>query len=738
MAKLDGSAMLRVRKYGIPAAIAALLLLAALLLFTGKERVPTLQEMGLPLPSPVRLSLYEGEEWRPRQTDAEGFAPVLENRGYALYLNPETSVIALRNKQSDYLWRSNPQKEKLAHETVKGTLLSNLQSPFILEYHERGKTQRSITNATNKDITKTYRIAAEGLQVTYSFSKLKISFTIQYALTEHGMEVRVPATGIREAGDHFMISLQVLPFFGAARNEDEQGYLFVPDGPGGIIRFDENRTLAGLGYRYPMYGNDLTNQPVKPDNVREATITYPVFGLKRGSEAFVAILKDGKFDSLIKAQAAGTVSSFNTVGAEWTYRVEYGQRLSQLSPPVNTIQQKRIEQDRVIEYRLLSGENVGYVEMAQAYRTYLQQNGDLRKKMDQEQKLPLQLTIVGGSSGSTAVGRRYAAATTFAQAEEMISELSAGGVEAMDITLRGWQAGGAAGQTGIFPAEQALGGNKGARSLVEKAHQLGYKVLFEQDFVRYSEDAKEASPRTDGIRGLDGSAVLQKGMFVIAPEQSAGRAYMAVDKLQSLGADGVKFAGYGEDVYKDYHPDRQLEREQTALLFRGAMEYAGQQLGHAAATGGGDYILAAADSIHELEFESSYDFNIDETVPFYPIVLHGLMPYSFTAGNLRDRYQDHFLKAIEYGAVPSFIVTDEPSIHIRYTLSGELFSTHFAKWKERILQEYTAFKKLSAVHGQAIVGHRKLENGVYATEYEGGTQTIVDYNTSTFRVIREE
>ncbi|GGD57278.1 DUF5696 domain-containing protein [Paenibacillus nasutitermitis] len=740
MFEVGGQLMRRIRPTGwIVIAAVFMLLLVWGIRASGSEHVPDLDEMKLEIPSKAFLPAALGENWVPGQPDADGYIQVDENKRFVLYLDPAAGGgIAVRNKQSGYLWRSSPTAEQLAGEKVKGLLLSNLKSPFILEYHEAGKTQRQKVNAADKNMTIGYQRAASAVQVDYSLPKLKLSFAIRYTLTGEGLEVSVPSQSIREEGSMFIVSLQVLPFFGAVQSGGgDSGYLFVPDGPGGLIHFDDNRTPGGKGYRYPLYGSGLTGN-TDAEKVRQTSVAYPVFGLKRGNDAFVAVMKSGQYESYVTAQPAGIVSSFNAVSVEWVYRNEYGQRLSKLSAPVNTIERERLDRDRTVEYRLLSGSDVGYVEMAASYRSYLQDAGRLPGMIGPGEKIPLELTLLGGNSGKAAFGSRYAAATTFKQAEAMVGELKEGGVERMNIILQGWEKGGDRGQPDIFPVEQALGGSKGAEAFIDRMHESGYKVLFEHGFVWYDEAADGISARTDGIRSMDGTVLLMDGDIAMAPARSAGRAYQAVNELKQLGADGILFGSYGSLLYHDRNQAAKAERDDTAALFESVMRYAQRQLGSASVNGGYDYTLGSVDGIARLPFETSYDMNVDETVPFYPIVLHGSLPYSFSPGNLRDRYDEELLKSIEYGAVPSFVLTYEPSINIRYTLSNDLYSTHFTKWKDRVIAEYGKFVELSSVYDQMIVGHRKKAEGIYITTYANGIQVEVDYKTLTFRVDKED
>jgi hypothetical protein len=189
-------------------------------------------------------------------------------------------------------------------------------------------------------------------------------------------------------------------------------------------------------------------------------------------------------------------------------------------------------------------------------------------------------------------------------------------------------------------------------------------------------------------------------------------------------------------VFNDYDPAGKTTREDAIKIYEGLLDYTREQLGSAGVYRGNDYSIDEVDYIDDLPNDSSYDFMIDETVPFYPIVLHGYVPYSFgDGGNLRNDVQTEFLKSIEYGAMPTFFLTYEESRKMMdLNIWFYLFSSQYEKWADRIGQEYGQFDSLAKLYAQKIVDHEKLADKRFATTYEDGTRVIVDYDRGTFEV----
>ncbi|OXL86093.1 hypothetical protein BCV73_25685 [Paenibacillus sp. SSG-1] len=692
-------------------------------------------QTGIAANLPTPDALYEGDPWKPA-AGADGYALALENEHYALYVRPDNTQIAVLDKASGYRWTSNPTKEELAGETVKGQLLANLQSPFLLT-HVRTQGADQTVRETLSNQTAGMQIAMirkpEGLQIEYLFPAKQLGFVMQYELTDSGLKVKVPAAGIREEGASALFSLDVLPYFGAAPAK-ENGYVFVPDGPGGLIRFDQEHASLTRGYSHQVYGSEVTNEENGTrTGERREDIAYPVFGLKKGDHAFLAVMTKGEDSANVSAVAPGLKSSFYQVFSSQIYREEYLYRMSRLAAPSKAVQKERLNRDREVEYRFLNGADADYVGMAGAYRSYLQETGRLTEALKPVEHVPLYLKIMGGNY-EKAFGRiRYVAATTFEQAGEIVSTLQSKGVASLRTIFYGWQNEGDYNMEKRFPIDPALGGEDAAKTFISGMKERGVPVSFSEDFL-WVDSHSSFSGKTDAIRGIDGTAYVDDDWYIAKPAYTAVTAADTVNRLKKLGVDGIHFSGIGEMLLNDYEPSGIQTREYAKTVYDGLLKYTREALGSASVNQGDAYALGQTDYIDGLPSESSYDFMIDETVPFYPIVLHGFVPYTFGDGNLRDDEDAEFLRAIEYGALPSFFVTHDDSRKLKDTPSNFLYSSRFDKWERRIEEEYAKFDSLSQLYAMKIIGHEELSGQKYATTYEDGTRVIVDYGVKDFTV----
>jgi hypothetical protein len=726
------------------AAIAfCLLLILGLVFFLQKDELSpakALELTGIAEPVASRSPLYEGEAWSPA-AGPDGFAEAASSEDFTLYVDPASTQIVLEDKRTGYKWRSNPAEEQLASETVKGVLLANLKSPFVLTYvRTQGKDQtiREVLNAGDPKIETSMIQAENALQVSYAFPERQLSFSIQYELTPKGLKVRIPTQGIKEEGEYAIFTLDLLPYFGAATSA-EDGYIFVPDGPGGLIRFDSERAGVSRGYIHQVYGLELTNTGNwSRSGERRENIAYPVFGMKHGNNGFMAVLTEGGGSANIAAMPPGLKSGLYNVYTNQIYREEYLYRMSRLAAPLKAVQKQRLDTDREVEYRFLNGEDAGYVGMAKAYREYMTETGKLKEPLKPVEHTPLYLKIMGGNYTEAFNKIKYITATTFPQAKEIVNGLVEQGVPNIKVIYYGWQNQGDYDLYDRFPIEESLGGEEAAKDFISSMSQKGIDVMFEDDFVWIDSESSDLSGKTNGIRGIDETVFVDEGWFISKPARTVAMAYETIQKLKDIGVSGLLFNWIGEMVFHDYDPDGIATRSDTIAVYDGLLAYAKKTLGSSAVYRGNDYTVGQADFIAGLPAESSYDFMVDETVPFYPIALHGYVSYAFGDGNLRNDVETEFLKAIEYGAVPSFFLTHEDSRVLKYTGANFLFSSQYEKWTERILKEYKDFDALSSVFAQKIINHEKLSKDRFATVYEDGTRVIVDYGSKTFAVEKGE
>jgi hypothetical protein len=141
------------------------------------------------------------------------------------------------------------------------------------------------------------------------------------------------------------------------------------------------------------------------------------------------------------------------------------------------------------------------------------------------------------------------------------------------------------------------------------------------------------------------------------------------------------------------------------------------------------YALPYADYIMDAPINEYGNEMIDEHVPFYQMVIHGLIPYSGPSVNLAGDWKKTVLRAVETGSGLNFTLIKQNQDVLMETYFNDLYSCDFDTWFDKTVEEYSKVSAvMSKTAGKQMTGHAKLAEGVYETSYEGGVKTVVNYN----------
>jgi hypothetical protein len=686
------------------------------------------------------------------------FRKAAANGSFSLWFEPQTGRISLRDdKGGGAMLAGSPAAEELARETVKGQWKSNLSSPLLFRYLKENETKETQGNLVDQPLRVEWRAIPDGVGILYAVDGLGFRFYVEYVLHDDGMSVSIPENGLLETTANKLVSVELLPFFGAVPAGGD-GYLLVPDGPGGLISFDASRNSLVAAYDSPVYGTDRA-VPQSGSEPARSPINYPVFGMNRGENGFVAVIDRGEYRASVYASPAGLHTGFHAAGAKFAVRRPYNKPtgLNKKQTAYETFIQSA---EMGVRYIVLQKGQTDYVAMAKAYRAYLSARYRLSPISDTNGEPPLYLDAVLAATESARLKDRTVVATRLDRVRVLADTLLARGVGRLEIGLVGWSAGGYPGKLPArFPVEPGVGGEPELRALLatEEPGKVGF---FLADTFRLAADTRgNGFGMKDAVRMLD-RRILQiqpawdwygkpSAFFLVRPPAMEAALEKTLPAYKRLGASGIGFMGM-DRADGDYGSGSPWTREQTAQSFRRLLERTADEIGRVMLYGSPAYALGSVTHMAHMPLETNYDFVVDEQVPFYPIALHGLVGYSGPPGNVRGDRDKEFLRAIEYGALPYYAVTDESPRLLKKTPFSYLYSSRFDEMLDDIVEEYRAFAEAGrGVWGRTIEGHRRLAEGVYETFYAGGRTVWVNYNdwpfaldgqrveASSFRVVKE-
>ena len=686
------------------------------------------------------------------------FTVAAENTRLQLLVHQNSGHFLVKDKRDGNVWRSFPSLEGWKDKENTDTWKKHMQSPVFIKYVEFNvrKDQVKETNVIDQKSTiEQFQLTENGFRLTFSMPKIGFIIPIEVNLKDDYVETKVLEAGFKDGksaeemkqfeaenkkkkdNDARITGIRLYPFLGSATSEQENGYLFIPDGPGTLVQFKRDRPPNNNFYFERVYGDDLAFSNNNNSFSIRQPVRMPVFGIKSGEQALLAVIDQGAEYANVLAAPSKSMNQYNWATAEFTYRQRFFQPTDKRKlNGFQTFSRARTEGDRSVRYYFLDRGASDYVGMASRFRQFLMEDAGLSPIKTEDDNISLQVHLLGADSRKGFLWDSYEPLTTTTQAEEVVNELTSIGVKKMSIAYSGWQKGGFSETGGHFPVDSGIGGNDGMSHFIDFAHAKGHRVTLDGSSYTFNNNGRDGFRSSrDGLQDL-GAVVIQfrehEGKStLVSPRFMEEVMLKDLNKAKQLGVDGLTLGyGIGAFLNSDFNERYKATREDARKIQENVFAKTKEQLGSADVTNGNFYALKYVEHVHGLSDENSFDLFVDDTVPFAQIALHGLVTYSSWYANVTDNYGTYLLKNIEYGAIPAFMLTHAQSQELIGTRSlFNYYSTYYKDWAEEIAKQYSRFNEaLGDVQNEFIVGHRTLAEGVNETEYANGKRIIVNYN----------
>jgi hypothetical protein len=681
------------------------------------------------------------------------------NEHLALDFYPETAEIAVTDLSSNMIWASNP-PDRVTDSIAKGTKKTDLSSQLLLDYvDEQGKPFSVNSYAGSvQERAFSWKKVEDGVEVVFTFPKTGFTVPVRYTLNGDAFIATVLTDRVEQRGEYSLVNIGLLPFFGAGSIND-QGYLFVPDGSGALIRFNNNKSIY-RSYNEKVYGGDKALDISEQGALKE-DIKLPVFGLKKNDHAFVAVIHQGEYQAGIAAEVSGKNNQYNSV---YSYLNLMEFETNVLMPgSLNEKQVVRASRSLAgdvpfeVRYYFLDGDQADYTGMANRYKDYLKKEKGVRPVVrPQKTGIPLHLEFLGGiKKRDTFLGIPFNTVevlTSYSDVLEAAKNLKERGIGNLSISLDGWMSGGMKDEVPTsFDAERKLGGRKGFENMIDGLRAWGIAFYPAVDPIRLFEGGNGFSRFFDTVKGISRAPVVKyefrlgsgaknkdtKPWYLLRPESVKEAVEKIAKAAEREGVQHLALREIGRTVYSDFRRSA-IPKNDTGKWWEEALKSAkarvpGLLFDHASA-----YTFPYADHISNVPLYSSRFDVEDETVPFYSIAISGLIPAYGEPINLSSEPENYLLKLIETGTFPAYRLIAREGALLVDTDFDSLYSGDFSLWFDDIVEQYRMLDDaLRQVAGQAIVGHEKVAEGVYRTTFANGKSVIVNYNAESVAVGRD-
>ena len=523
--------------------------------------------------------------------------------------------------------------------------------------------------------------------------------------------------------------------------------MFIPDGNGALIYLEDNEKRFNTGYSSMIYGDDIgfTESSVanllwgRYEMLNDQNLTLaPVYGIAHTDDdmAYLAIVEDGAERATIEAQPNGVNVQYNRAYAKFLLRKRYTQPTSNnsTSGSFHLVEADRSHSDLTMRFLFLNGEDANYCGMANAYREYLLDRGELVLQEDNSYRT--RIDFLGTEREEFLIGTKAVTMTTVEDIYEIYEDLAGVGVTDLFSLYKGWQKGGLYDlPITAYKADKNIGSTKELTQLIKDAESKNISFFLYNDALRINPDEQNA---TFNVIKKVNKKVFEESTYkevydtfrYLTPTRSNTLLNKFAKSYTKQGVGNVALAGITNTLFTYTYSNVAYSRFQAADSYGKAVEEldASTKLVMEEPFA---YLWKNAEAFIDMPVYMSNYLYEDESVPFLSIVLKGVMPVYADYVNFEANKEEFFLKLIETGSYPSFYITKESAADLIYTNSSDIYSSQYDVYKDEILQYTTELKAVSeAVAGAVITGHKILDNGVRIVTYSNGTQIYLNYSSA--------
>ncbi|MDE5590570.1 MAG: hypothetical protein K2J60_15765 [Acetatifactor sp.] len=710
------------------------------------------------------LSGYEyepGSPFTPKQEAAgnvPGFVLVDESEYLKLYTDTATANVAVYDKRNGSITYTNPlnaEEDSIANKAN----INFLKSQFILQYYNADVKSNNLDSYSQSVAKGQFSEESIGNGIRYIYQvgdltegQIHFDVPLEYRLNGDKLEVSIPVSGIGEYGGGYIYRIQLLRYMGAAHNSEE-GYLVVPNGSGSLIRFNNGKTSAANYTQYIYDIDPMTANYTTTENTYSAKL--PVFGICRQDRSLLVTVEDGATTALITAGVSGNYNDYNYAYPTFVLRnIDNLRMFGNSTTDVFVMEPDMYDINTKVSYSFLGEAYKGYSGLANYYRERLITEGQLTPQT-QGGDIPFYYDVIAGVKETAHfLGVQYLhtfVMTDFDDAEAMAKELSEAGIINQVMNLQGWFNGGyyhdAADKVKVMGK---LGGKSGLKDLNKTMTDLGgrlyadvafQQVTFADDGFNYNAESSryygagfvasfgQVNPTT--LRNTSGLDYMETKYDLLSPKFLPRYVGKFAKKIEKYELYGVSLRDMGNVLTSDKKRTEIINREEALDILQAqfdVLENTGKKL---MTNGANAYSFPYSTDIINVPIESNKYQIVDESIPFYEMVIHGCISYSTDLLNFQDEEDmtGIVLKMIEAGASPHYVFTWKESSRMKDTGLNRYYATTFDVWKGEAAEIYSRVNDaLKHVSGSIMTGHEILESGVRKITYDNGVILYINYD----------
>lgn len=674
-----------------------------------------------------------------------------QNDALEMYINTEDNcIITIRSIKDGSIWTTTPQAYD-TDTTAEGNIRNEMVSHLLVDYVDAKNNKSSVSSRISSIKRGTYKIrkfkAGTGFQIEYDFSRESEEFIIpvNYELIDNTLRVEVLFDKVKEYGNTRITDITVLPFFLSGYQSDG-GYLFLPDGSGMVMNFETTNQWAS-SYEEMIYGRDYSKTMMKETDSKEI-ISLPVYGAKIGDTAITAIIEQGDFNASLGANPAGKYCRYANAYSKFIFRQSDLTVLADKdwnAREIAIVKPAPVAINPKIRYCFSTGDEADYNGMAKIYRNYLMETKGYKRIEDTSKPPSLNIEFFGLTKKQESflgiMVNKKVIATDFDDIQNIIEKFNQIDKININAILLGFDNGGYNGKYDKkVNFDRAVGGMNGFVKLQENAEVLHatISVAYSPMIVyqnakfmfRFNNTAKTMDRRYIPFNTykLSTGEMLNSGAYFLSTKKVTAYSDRYIDSSKSDNIS-IAFESAGNKLYTDFNENNFTDRTQIASSIRDSVENASNKGLFTIVYGGNEYTAQAARHITDIPVSSS-NFDIESfPIPFYQMVMHGLVEMSSKPVNSSGNSAEVFLECLQSGTQIKYRMIGKNNDKIRESPFKFLYNCYFKNIDEIKKQQLTFIEVHKDLQNVFIERFERVGD-ITKTTYENGSIIYINYGVN--------
>jgi len=660
---------------------------------------------------------------------------IVQNDFFQLNVIPKTGYFEVTSLKNGNTFTSFPKSidlENISDNVSKSTLVSSV----CIEYGDMSNhilgTALSYTDSVLTDGHKFYQLE-NGFVDVYKFPKVGITVPIKVTLSDEGFKVEILTDDIKEESEYKIISISLLNGFGAGEY-DAEGYMVVPDGSGAVIEFS-NGKHSYPSLQIPIYGKDPSVNEIEKD-FKKASM--PIFGLKNGDTAFLAIIERGDAHSVVNANIAGSMEFYNNIYSRFVIRDSSTVSVSDTNVGYSNKnfiifdETKQTLDNICVNYCVLEGEKANYTGMAKTYGSFLAKESKINENENKDILfLDFQCTVGVQQDIFGIKNQKTVSTAKFDDIKDFINKFDKSKINLM---IDGWN------KTDINDdihknshAVNVIGGDDGLKKLSKCLVSKDIDLFAAIDITHIKPSSKNAArfinKKAMSIYPIKRNT-LKNDLEGIKQNLISPKLFdKSIDKISNSWLDkkiGLSLSNSTEFLYSDFG-NNYSKRQQSEEYYKNSYSKVASNGISMASYEPNAYEIPYITTAFNLGGKfNNYDVT-DYQIPFYQLAVSELIDYSYEPINLSSNKTRAFMKSLEYGSGILYSLITENADIISESNCPELYCCDAEFLYDDIVAKYQSALDFYSKVGHTFVAHSRIDKDIYLSTYEKG-KAVFNYS----------